>query len=225
MQLLDIVERRAASCAAWVREIAYSIDVGALETVFAEASRRVGAARLALDADEVAALAQLGLDWSVDTWCVDDAVRVAALLVVAQRAPAEVEAFIVRRRRCGDTRQRAAIVRALPLLPDAQQWVALALQARRGDVRAVLEALACDNPYPSVHFHAVHFEELVMAALEAELPLARMVGLAARVTERLSSAAAHVAAARRAAGRRSPPDLWRLSRQDARTASAAWSPA
>gem|GEM_PF-2026632 len=211
VQLLDIVERRAPTCTAWLRETAHAIDVDALENVFAEASRRVGARRLALDADEAAALARWGVDWSLESWCVDDAVRVAVLLLVAERAPAGVETFIARRRRGGDTRQRAAVMRALPLLPDARQWVALALEARRGDVRAVLEALACDNPYASVHFHAVHFDDLMLAVLEAELPLARVVGLAARVTERLAAAAASLAAARRAAGRRSPPDLWRLS--------------
>jgi hypothetical protein len=41
--------------------------------------------------------------------------------------------------------------------------------------------------------------------------LARIVGLGTRVTERLAAAAGRVAATRRAAGRRSPPDLWRLS--------------
>lgn len=211
VQLLDIVERRAGACGDWLRELVRATDVHVLETAFREASRRVGAARFALDADEVTALARFGVDWPLESWCVDDAVRVAALLLAAERAPEAVEAFIARRRRHGDTRQRAAIMRALPLLPDARQWVAFALEARRGDVRAVLEALACDNPYASVHFHAVHFDELVMTVLEAELPLARVVGLAARVTEPLAAAAARVAAARRAAGRRCPPDLWRLS--------------
>jgi len=84
-------------------------------------------------------------------------------------------------------------------------------QARRGDVRAVLEALACDNPYPAVPFHALHFDDLVMAALEADLPLARIVGLAARVTQQLAATAARVVETRRAAGRRPPAELWRLS--------------
>jgi hypothetical protein len=77
-------------------------------------------------------------------------VRVASLLL-AQRAPDEVEGFMLRRRQRFDARERAALMRAFPLLPDARQWLALALEARRGDVRAVLEALACDNPYPAVH--------------------------------------------------------------------------
>ena len=201
-QLLDVVGRRVPACRPWLGAIADAGDVVVLEPVFAEASRRVGAAPLALTDTEQTALARAGVDWSLAAWCVDDVVRVATLLLTAQRAPAEVEGFMLRRRRYGDVRQRAALMRALPLLPDARQWLAIALEARRADVRAVLEALACDNPYPAAHFHALHFDDLVMAALEADLPLARIVGLGARVTDQLASAAARVAETRRAAGRR-----------------------
>lgn len=209
--LLDLVERRTPARRAWLREVAEATGAGALETAFAETSRRLGAAPLALDAGERAATAALGVDWALDAWGLDDGARAAWLLLAAARAPEELEGFIERRQRSGDARQRAALVRALPLLPDAQQWLAVALAAPRGDVRAVLEALACDNPYPAAHFHEVHFHDLVLAALEADLPLARMIGLGARVTERLAAAAAAVAETRRASGRRPPPDLWRLA--------------
>jgi hypothetical protein len=211
VQLLDLVELRAPASRAWLRLIAEAADVAVLETAFSEASRRVGAAALALGEAEVATLARAGVSWSTGAWGVDDVVRVATLLIAAQRAPAEVEGFIVRRRLSGDARQRAALMRALPLLPDARQWLAIAIEAPRGDVRAVLEALACDNPYPAAHFHALHFDDLVLAVLEADLPLARIVGLGPRVTERLAAVAARVVATRRAAGRRPPPELWRLS--------------
>ncbi len=208
--LLELVARRVPAWRAWLREVAAAPDVRTLGTAFAEASRRLGAAPLALDAAERTALSALGVDWSLEAWGIDDATRAAWLRLAADHAAADLEGFIERRRRSGDTRQRAALLRALPLLPDAQQWLAVALEARRGDVRAVLEALVCDNPYPATHFHEVHFDDLVLAALEADLPLARMVGLGARVTERLATAAARVAATRRASGRRPPADLWRL---------------
>jgi hypothetical protein len=208
--LLDLVERRAPARRAWLREVAVLGDARALETAFAETSRRLGAVPLALDDAERRAMSALGVGWALDAWAIDDHARAAWLLLVAACAPEDLEAFIERRRRAGDARQRAALVRALPLLPDAQQWLAVALAAPRGDVRAVLEALVCDNPYPAAHFHEVHFHDLVLAALEADLPLARMIGLGARITERLAAAAAGVAAARRAAGRRPPDDLWRL---------------
>ena len=192
--LLDLVERRAPAQREWLRDVAAARAAAPLETAFAETSRRVGATPVALDAAERAALSAFGVDWSLDAWGIDDVTRAAWLLLTAARAPDDLEGLIARRRSSGDARQRAALVRALPLLPDA---------------------LVCDNPYPATHFHEVHFDDLVLAALEADLPLARVVGLAARVTERLSAAAARVAAARRASGRRPPEDLWRL----------AWSPA
>src|SRR5262249_15503907 len=175
--LLDVAERRAPTCRSWLQLIADAGDVFALETAFADASRRVGTASLALTDTETVALARVGVEWPLAAWCVDDVVRIATLVAAAQRAPDEMERFIVRRRQSGDARQRAALMRALPLLPDARQWIAIAIEARRGDVRAVLEALVCDNQFPARHFHALHFEELVLAALEAELPLARTSAL------------------------------------------------
>jgi hypothetical protein len=217
--LLDLAGRRAPAQRAWLDETAAAADVRALEAAFDETSRRLGAAPLAPDAAERAALSSLGLDWALDAWGIDDAARAGWLLLAAARAPAELEGLLERRRRRGDARQRAALVRALPLLPDARQWLAVALAAPRGDVRLVLEALACDNPYPAAHFHEVHFHDLVLAALEADLPLARVIGLGARVTERLAAAAARLGAARRAAGRRPPPDLSRLTGAAAGTAA------
>jgi hypothetical protein len=218
IHLLEIVARRVAAPRVWLAEVAASSDVVVLETAFVEASRRLGAAALTLDAGERGALSALGLDWRLDTWGVDDAARAAWLLRVAEDAPAGLEAFVERRRRRGDARQRAAILKALPLLPDAQGWLAVALEARRGDIRSVLAALACDNPYPATHFHEVHFDELVVTALEADLPLARIVGLAERVTDGLAAAAHRFAAARRASGRGVPADLGRLTGE-------VWSPA
>src|SRR5262244_283351 len=144
--LLDVAERRAPTCRSWLQLIADAGDVFALETAFADASRRVGTASLALTDTETVALARVGVEWPLAAWCVDDVVRIATLVAAAQRAPDEMERFIVRRR-------------------------------QSGDVRAVLEALVCDNPFPARHFHALHFEELVLAALEAELPLARTSAL------------------------------------------------
>ena len=64
----------------------------------------------------------------------------------------------------------------------------------------------------------MHFDDLVVAALEADLPLARIVGLAERVSDRLATAARRFAAARRASGRGVPADLGRLTGE-------VWSPA
>jgi hypothetical protein len=208
--LLDLVGRRCPT--PWVHGAATVADPSALEAAFDETTRHVGAAALVLDGTERERLHALGITWTLQGWGVDDAARAALLAHAAVRLDDDaLQALVERRWGAGDGRQRCAILRALPLLPRAERFLVLALQARRGAVRRVFEALACDNPYPATHFHDVHFTDMVAAALEADLPLARIVELDRRLTPELAGRAARFAAVRRAAGRSVPDDLWRVS--------------
>src|SRR5256884_5688088 len=92
--LLDLVERRAVAQRTWLRETAAAADAHTLETAFAETSRRVGAAPFALSDAERAALSALAVDWSLDAWGIDDAARAVWLLLVAERAAADLEGLI-----------------------------------------------------------------------------------------------------------------------------------
>jgi hypothetical protein len=207
--LFDVVARRDPS--AWLA-LARNPTAALVEAAFDDATRHVGPAPLALTPEEQQALREAGVTWSLDAWCVDDAARVGLLTAAAGWLHADaLQTVIERRWGAGDGRQRCAVLRALPVLPSPERFLALALQARQGAVRRVFEALACDNPYPAIYFHDVHFTDLVVAALEADLPLARIVGLAERVSGDLVSRARRFAAARRAAGRSVPADLWRVS--------------
>jgi hypothetical protein len=206
--LLEIVERRAPAQRGWLRHVAATADPPLLEHAFVDATRRVGAAPLALGDEERAMLANAGLGWSLAAWAVDDAARAAWAALACGHGG---ESLVERRWRHGDARQRIAILRALPLLPEPSGWLALAIQARQGAMRAVFEALACDNPYPATHFHDVHFEDMVLSALDADLPLQRIVGLRGRLSARLSDGAARLAERRRASGRSVPDDIQRLA--------------
>jgi hypothetical protein len=208
--LCDTVNRRAPS--AWLELARSASDAAGLEAAVDEATRHVGRAPLILDAIERQQLCDVGVTWSLDAWCVDDAARAGLLVDAAGRLDADVvQAVIERRWGAGDGRQRCAVLRTLPLLPSAERFLGLALQARRGVVRRVFETLACDNPYPATYFHDVHFTDLVIAALEADLPLERIVGLPERVSADLTGRALRFAASRRASGRPVPADLWRVS--------------
>jgi hypothetical protein len=210
--LLGLAGHRSASD--WLVDAVSGRDATGIEGVFDEATRRVGTEPLSLGHEEREHLRGLGVDWSLASWAVDDAVR-AALLVHAAACVHEdaLQALVERRWGAGDGRQRCAILHALPLLPSPERFLGLALQARRGAVRRVFEALACDNPYPATHFHDVHFTDMVAAALEADFAIERIVGLDRRITAELTRAGARFAAARRAAGRSVPVDLWRLTPQ------------
>jgi hypothetical protein len=193
----------------WLDAVTAAADASTLETAFIESTRRVGAAPLALDFRQRRTLRALGLWWRLRAWTIDDAARAACWL---RACDVGAGAWLAERRwQLGDVRQRIALLRALALVPEPTDWLALAIRARQGAVRAVFEALACDNPYPAMHFHDVHFEDMVLAALAADLPMRRIIGLRRRLTKRLCAEAARLVAARRACGQRVPADMQRLA--------------
>jgi hypothetical protein len=126
-----------------------------------------------------------------------------ALLVSADVDPATAAALY----RTGDNDERAAILRALPLLPEPARFVPLAVDACRTHVLSIFEAIACENPFPASYFPPLHFDQMALKAVFLGVALARVVGLAGRRTPELARMAEDYAAERRAAGRAVPADL------------------
>jgi hypothetical protein len=178
---------------------------GDLLVDFAAASRRAGRRPLVLEPAESASLAAAGVDWPLAERC-DDLLRVGLLLGAPGDAPALTELF-----RAGDSDERRAILRALPVLPAPERHVALAIDACRTNVVPIFEAIACENPFPGRHFPELHFQQMVLKAVFLGVRLPRVLGLAARVTPELARMADDYAAERRAAGRVVPEDLALLS--------------
>jgi hypothetical protein len=185
----------------------YRNDSGDFASRFTGASRRFGRATLSVDADERAQLAAAGITWPICAG-VDDLARIAMLLGAA--GDPEFTELVQQCYRHGDTAERIAVLRTLPLLPHAERHRPLALDACRTHVRPIFEAVACENPYPACHFPDGSFNQMVLKAVFLEVPLERVVGLAARRTDELARMAGDYARERRAAGRSVSADVVRL---------------
>lgn len=179
---------------------------GELAERFTGASRRVGKRALALGAPERTRLAREGVDWPVTHWAMDDLARVTLLLLSAGARPAHHDVVETCYRE-GDNRERQAVLYALPLLPEPETFVDLAVEACRTHVQPVFEAIACENPYPARSFPERAFNQMTLKAVFTGVALERIVGLRSRVTEELARMAADYASERRAAGRPVPSDL------------------
>jgi hypothetical protein len=190
-----------AGCSAQAREwvdrtfarLEPPLDRATFQAAFAGATRRVGAEQVAGE-DEARPL--------------DEVARTALLLRALDcLAPAEHAAFVDEVYRRGDSREQAAVLRTLALLPEPVRFLATAVEACRTNVRVVFEAIACGNPYPAAHFPDLAFNQMVLKALFVELPLASVIGLRARLTPELRRMADDYARERRAAGRSVPDDI------------------
>jgi hypothetical protein len=135
------------------------------------------------------------------TWSVDELARAWILLQAYPRiTPDELWAH-------GDNRERQAVLKALPMLPEPQRFELLAVEACRSNVLTVFEAIACENSYPLRHFDELAWNQMVLKAAFIGVALARIIGIDERINPELARMATDFAAERRAAGRPVPDDL------------------
>jgi hypothetical protein len=178
---------------------------------FTTAGRFLGHAPIKATDAELQEMQEFGVDWPIGR-TVDQWARIAVLLSATIHLSEEEAARLVRA--CydqGDNGERQAVLRALPLLPKADRFVAIAMDGCRSHVQPIFEAIACENPYPAGEFPELNFNQMVLKALFTGVPLDRIVGLKARITPELQRMARDYECERRAAGRQIPPDLDRLS--------------
>jgi len=171
---------------------------------FAGAARRLGQAPVGDGGDEILRAAGFAIAPQVGA---DEYGRAALVTAAVAALPAsehvELVSGLVRR---GDARERQAVLRVLAALPDPARFVELAVDACRTNVLTVFEAIACDNPLPARCFGDAAFAQMVLKALFVGAPLARVVGLAGRITPELVRMVEAYASERRAAGRPVPAD-------------------
>jgi hypothetical protein len=209
----ELLAVRARDPGAWLAAMAAADSVETSASAFANASRHVGRAALSLTPDDVGRLRVVGLTWPVSRWAVDDLARAALLLRTGEVLGNTPLINLVHQcYRDGDTRERQAVLRALPLLPQRERFLAIAIDAGRAATPPLFEAIACENPYPSAHFPALNFNQMVLQAIIYGVSLDRVVGLASRVTPELVRVANEYAAERRAEGRRVSADLDYITR-------------
>lgn len=174
---------------------------------FAGAGRRFGQAHPSLPPAERARLLAVGLVEPA-AWSAADLARAALLMAATAALPAERHvALATEIFRKGDSSERVSLLRALPLLPAAERFAELAIEACRTHVLEVLLAIAHDNPLPARCFPEPLFNMMLMKVLFAEQRLAPVVGWEQRRNAELSRMAHDFAAERRAAGRPLPTDL------------------
>jgi hypothetical protein len=177
-----------------------------LGTLYARAARKFAPAQLELSAATRAQLNDVGL--LQPTWSLRQAARAWLLLrYTAFAPPTQFEAQVRDLFYKGDSDERVVVLRCLALMPDAERLALVATDAVRSHVQDVLEAIACENPYPKRHFSDLAFNQLVMKCYFSGVAAARIVGLSERRNPELKRMALDFATERRAASRVVPPDL------------------
>jgi hypothetical protein len=225
--------RLSAEAAAWLGEALRDVrrtdrptdDVfhGVFLRRWSAAGRRLGRATLALSPEEQARLrppapalppdlasdlaSDLPRDLAPDGWGADECGR--ALLLLAALPGLAPESHLGRLEelyRTGELREQQALLRCLASLPAPERFVTLAIDAVRSNARTLVEAIACDNPFPATYLPNAAFNQMILKCLFVDLPLGRVSGLGGRRSPELARMVAAYASERRAAGRAVPED-------------------
>jgi hypothetical protein len=214
-QFRIIIERRINTSVLRVFDrnvsAANSPTQAALLEAYSRTTKELGRAHIELDEGERQQLNAVGVTWSLSRWAIDDLGRIVILLSAAERlVPEHTEDLLETLFMTGDTRERQALLRALPLLHQSDRLVALGVEACRSSVQPIFEAIACENPYPASNFPDANFDQMILKALFIGVSLERVVGLDARISPELKRMASDYASERRAAGRSVPHDISRI---------------
>lgn len=175
---------------------------------FSLAPRKTGKRDLGLSAIELNA-AQAGRSgWCPQDWSMDQAARIYLLLAgaaAAERFARQLQQLCA----TGDVAELVALYRGLPLYPDPERLRLQAAEGLRSNMKAVFEAVAHRNPYPSEQLAESAWNQLVLKALFVGSTLDPIIGLDERANPRLARMLCDYAHERWSAGRTVSPELWR----------------
>jgi hypothetical protein len=198
--IVAAIEQVNGSGASWLSTQLTRVSPTDAGTAFALIARKLGATPIAMD---VAGAPSPPQGW--DTALV---ARLALLVHVTSHQPADVQRRLVQDLFYkGDTPERCAVLRTLWLLDEPENYALIATDGVRSHVQPVVEAIACENPYPALYLDDLAFNQLVMKAFFTGVPVHRISGLRQRLNADLRRMALDYAAERRAAGRSVPEDL------------------
>jgi hypothetical protein len=212
-QLLEkwLKARLPAEAAAWLDKTAQSLRQGTDRDFYIAislVSRKIGKSDLALTEAELAQAGAARAGWDPRDWSLDQAARVYLLL-----APGSDGATFSRRldQLCitADIGELVAFYSGLPLYPDQPRHALRAAEGVRTNMKAVFQAVAHRNPYPSEQLSEDPWNQMVLKALFIGISLDPIVDLDRRSNPKLARILCDYAHERWSAGRPISPELWR----------------
>lgn len=173
------------------------------------ATRRLGKADLDLNNDDLARADKARTKWDPSQWSLDQSGRVALLLACDGGDIEALDSRLTQLLRTADIGELVAFYQALPLYPVQQRHAARAAEGVRSNMRAVFEAVAHRNPYPSECFDEGAWNQMVLKALFVGTTLWPIVDLDSRANDALTQMLCDYAEERWSASRTISPELWR----------------
>lgn len=193
----------------WILE-KKSVAVGSsFNTAFAAMPRKTGKTFLQITEDEKAQLQSVRPRLIINHWTID---RISRVWLLMHLDPSDEEKYfqsIDHLFLAAEMNELVALYSALPLMAYPGRWRKRCEDGIRSNIGDVLQAIMCNNPYPSEQLEEKAWNQLVLKAFFTEKPVQEIIGLDERCNQDLANILSDYAHERWAAGRTINPLLWR----------------
>ena len=193
----------------WLEEKASSLTPQHFNAAFAMMPRKTGKALIHLSAEQNRAVQMARPGLSLQGWTTDRLARVWLLLQLEATNQESYFRMIENLFLAAEMHELVALYSALPLLAYPEIWTRRCAEGIRSNIGDVLEAIMCNNPYPSEQLGEAAWNQLVLKAFFTEKPIHRIIGLDSRANQELAHILSDYAHERWAAHRMVSPQLWR----------------
>ena len=180
-----------------------------LNIAFVSMPQKTGKAPIHYTAKQAEALSLARPYFTIDNWTIDRLCRVWLLLHIDSAKKDDYFRSVENLFLAAEMNELVALYSSLPVLLYPELWHGRCSEGIRSNIGTVLEAIICNNPYPSEQLTDAAWNQLVMKAFFTDKPIHRIVGLDQRANVELANMLSDYANERWSASRTVNPQLWR----------------
>ena len=208
-ELFEIIQTKAnASELAWM-DTKSQLDAKGISYAFVACPRFISKQSFSLD------LQHIVNGWKFEEITLDQLVRIYFIALLATKIETE-EAYIRQINLLFDTaemNESVALYAAFPIISYPEKWLLRATDAVRSNIGSIFDSIAFGNPYPSMYFSELAWNQIVLKCIFNDKSIHRIYGLNERANQHLADTLSDFAHERWAASRRVPSQVWRLVSQ------------
>jgi len=183
-------------------------DMSKFNIAFVAMPRRTGKKLIEISSAQQEDLRSRRKDFNISGWTAD---RLARVWLLMQLNPADKSRYHAAAENLflnAEMGELVSLYSSLPVLAYPQSWAKRCAEGIRSNIGQVLEAVICNNPFPSEQLDEAAWNQLILKAIFTDKPLLDIVGLRERRNVNLAKSLSDYAHERWAAHRDLNPLVW-----------------
>jgi hypothetical protein len=150
-------------------------------------------------------------NWDINGFSKKDMAQLVIFLSLPTIDKDEYISIVSRLFYVGDIGELKLLYSNIFLFPFQEEFVSIATEGIRSNIKDVFEAIALNNIYPSLYFTEKQWNQMILKAIFNSSSISNIIGLSSRANITLSQQISDYAHERWAAGRNINPEIWQIT--------------